>query len=86
MEICRYTNLLLALPISLLLISSTEKGSKLILVGRRQDRLTGFKKALEEEFSGLRVHTVCMSVSDTDAVMALPSALPAEFKDVDVSY
>ncbi len=32
----------------------------------------------------MEVHTVVMSVADTDAVAALPSKLPERFRDVDI--
>lgn len=61
-----------------------EQGSRLVLVGRREDRLASLKKNLIKEFPALKVHTVAMSVADTDAVAALPKKLPADFRDVEV--
>lgn len=61
-----------------------EQGSRLVLVGRREDRLAILKKKLIEEFPVLKVHTVAMSVADTDAVATLPQKLPAEFRDVEI--
>lgn len=61
-----------------------EHGSKLVLVGRRDDRLSSLKKDLVKAYPDLDVHTVALSVSDTEAVAALPSKLPDKFKNVEV--
>ncbi len=61
-----------------------ENGSKLILVGRREDRLAALKTEINSEYPAVKIHTVAMSVADTDAVAALPGLLPAEFKDVEI--
>lgn len=61
-----------------------EQGSKLILVGRREQRLNELKAALQTEYPGLKVHVVALSVTDLPKVEALPAELPAEFRDVDI--
>eukprot|EP01031_Cornospumella_fuschlensis_P032464 gene32464-39253_t len=61
-----------------------EQGSKLVLVGRRQDRLDTIKKEILALYPKTHIHTVALSVTDYDAVAALPTTLPAEFRDVDI--
>lgn len=61
-----------------------EQGSKLVLIGRRDDRLRELKKDLLTSYPALDVHTVALSVTDFDAVAALPSKLPDKFKNVEV--
>jgi NADP-dependent 3-hydroxy acid dehydrogenase YdfG len=58
--------------------------SKLILVGRRETRLVELKKEIQAEYPGCKIHLAVMDVGDTAACMALPSKLPAEFREVDV--
>lgn len=60
------------------------EGAKLILVGRRETRLTTLKQQLLTEYPELRVHVLAMSVTDIDAVAKLPQTLPDEFKPVAV--
>lgn len=61
-----------------------EEGSKVILVGRRQDRLSSLKEELESAYPQCKIHTVSMSVTDLDAVAKLPDHLPEDFNDVDI--
>lgn len=61
-----------------------DEGSKLILVGRRGERLELLKKELIEEYPNLKVHCEAMSVTDLPAVEALPESLPEEFKNVEI--
>lgn len=61
-----------------------DEGSKLILVGRREERLAALKAEIQSTYPGLPVHTVAMSVTDYQTVAALPEALPVEFKEVDI--
>jgi 3-hydroxy acid dehydrogenase/malonic semialdehyde reductase len=56
------------------------EGHKVVAVGRRAERL----QALQEEFTGLPLHTAVLDVRDKDAVAALIAALPAEFAEIDV--
>lgn len=58
--------------------------AKLVLLGRRDDRLKELKDELIKAYPLLKVHTVSLSVTDLDAVAALPSTLPKEFADVDI--
>lgn len=60
-----------------------EEGSKLILIGRRENILKELKKDIEDAYK-VDVHTVAMSVTDFDAISALPSKLPAKFAEVDI--
>jgi 3-hydroxy acid dehydrogenase / malonic semialdehyde reductase len=61
-----------------------EAGANLVLVGRREERLSAIKKMLAEDFPAVRVHTVAMSVADTAAVARLPAELPMDVREVDV--
>jgi 3-hydroxy acid dehydrogenase/malonic semialdehyde reductase len=61
-----------------------EEGSKLILVGRREDRLVELQKALQQSYKGIRVHLEALDVRDTDKVAKLPAKLPEEFQNVDI--
>ena len=60
------------------------EGSRLILVGRRENLLTELKDDLLKKYPNTLVHTVKMSVSDTEAVQQLPGRLPEKFRDVSV--
>lgn len=55
-------------------------GSKLVVTGRRQDRLD----RLQGELGEARVHTLCLDVRDRAAVDRAVAELPAEFSNVDV--
>lgn len=58
-----------------------QRGYRLILTGRRQDRL----QALQQQLQTLvPVHTCCFDVRDRKAVMQAVAALPADFTQVDV--
>ena len=59
-----------------------EAGCRLVLVARRADKLLELQADLVAEFPGLRVHVVPMSVTDVEAVAALPTSLPEAFRDV----
>ena len=61
-----------------------DEGSRLVLVGRREDRLKALQSELQKAHPQLKVHTVAMSVTDYDAVAQLPKGLPQEFQAVDV--
>lgn len=61
-----------------------ECGAKLILLGRRGDRLQALQKEIHALHPDVRIHTVPMSVTDFSAVTALPGQLPAEFTNVDI--
>lgn len=56
-------------------------GARLILAGRRQERL----QALANELGGSsRVHTIALDVRDRAAVAAAVAGLPPEFAEIDV--
>lgn len=61
-----------------------EEKSKLVLVGRRADKLESVRRDILKLHPELKVHCVPLDVSDIDKVMALPSSLPAEFANVSV--
>lgn len=61
-----------------------ENGAKLVLVGRRGDRLEELKKEINHVYPQVRILTVPLSVTDYDAVAALPKQLPMEFAEVDI--
>jgi 3-hydroxy acid dehydrogenase/malonic semialdehyde reductase len=54
-------------------------GARLVLCGRRTDRLAGVAAEL-----GAPTHTITLDVRDRKAVEAAVAALPAPFRDVDV--
>ena len=60
-----------------------ELGCRLVIAARRADRLEALAKRLEQAF-GAKVHCATLDVTDADAVLALPAALPAEFADVSI--
>jgi enoyl-[acyl-carrier-protein] reductase (NADH) len=61
-----------------------EQETRLVLVGRRKDKLEEVKKAALTVNPALKILTVPMSVSDTEEVAKLPEKLPAEFRDVSI--
>lgn len=61
-----------------------ENGAKLILVGRRADRLQAIRGEILSLYPRTCIHIVPLSVTDYDAVQALPSQLPKEFQEVDI--
>lgn len=58
-----------------------KQGWKLILTGRRQERLNELKQQLGGEE---QVHTCCFDITDRDAVEKVFSDLPVRFRDIDV--
>jgi 3-hydroxy acid dehydrogenase / malonic semialdehyde reductase len=61
-----------------------EEKARLVLIGRRRERLETLKEQLETEIPNSQVHIEAMSVADLEAVQTLQSRLPEQFKDVDV--
>jgi len=61
-----------------------ELKSKLVLVGRRADRLQSVKDGILKKHPGLKIHCHPLDVSDIANVMALPHELPSEFAEVSV--
>ena len=58
-------------------------GNKLILTGRRADRLQTIKKELEEKYA-VPVLTCCFDVQDREAVFSQLAAIPEEWQQIDV--
>ncbi len=56
------------------------KGDKVIVTGRRRDRLDEMIRDLDPA----RIHPICFDVRERDSVAAAISSLPAEFSAVDV--
>ncbi|CDF81101.1 oxidoreductase, short chain dehydrogenase/reduct ase family [Formosa agariphila KMM 3901] len=54
---------------------------KLVLCGRRKDRLDIVKKALEKDTD---VHTLCFDVRNKQATMDAINSLPEEFSNIDI--
>jgi NADP-dependent 3-hydroxy acid dehydrogenase YdfG len=61
-----------------------ERGSKLVLIGRRSERLEVLKTDLLKYYPLLEIHTIAMSVTDLDKVSKLPVLLPESFRSVDI--
>ena len=55
-----------------------------MLVGRRQDKLDALAADIREAYPYSKIHNVAISVTDYDAVAALPRTLPDEFQAVEV--
>lgn len=65
--------------------AAAAKGNiKLVLAARRESRLTELASALNLSFSGIRVHTTKLDVTDPHAITSFLSGLPQEFQDIDV--
>lgn len=60
-----------------------EAGAKLVLIARRRDRLEQLAADISAAYKG-GVHSVCLDVRDSAAVLRLPSELPSAFAEVDV--
>lgn len=60
-----------------------EAGARLVLLGRRAERLSALQESLTSKY-GTQSHTVQLDVQDLDAVAALPETLPASFAAVSV--
>jgi 3-hydroxy acid dehydrogenase / malonic semialdehyde reductase len=58
-------------------------GWKLIITGRRNERLQQIKAELNQQF-GTEVLTFCFDVQDKNAVFAAAEAIPADWQQVDV--
>ena len=54
-----------------------EAGANVVLVGRRAQRLTALKAALEEAYPDMRAQTLTLDVQDLEAISSLPAVLPA---------
>jgi 3-hydroxy acid dehydrogenase / malonic semialdehyde reductase len=58
-------------------------GWKLIITGRRNERLQQLKSELENKFA-IEVFTLCFDVQDKNAVFAAIEAIPAGWRQVDI--
>ncbi len=58
-----------------------QNGYKIIICGRRQDRLTALKKELSKH---TEIHTLLFDVSDKNAVAKCINSLPPDFSNIDV--
>jgi len=61
-----------------------EEGAKLILIGRREERLELLKNEILSIYPSLHIHMIAISVTDIEKIKLLPTILPNEFKDVDI--
>lgn len=57
--------------------------NKIIITGRRKDRLEKLKEKLETDF-GVQVHTLCFDVQKSDQVKSAIASLPEAFKNIDI--
>tara|TARA_X000000950_G_C13779564_1_gene604510 strand:- start:217 stop:1029 length:813 start_codon:yes stop_codon:yes gene_type:complete len=57
---------------------------KLILIGRRLEKLSTLKSNLIKEYPDIKIHYEAMSVTDLSLVEKLPDKLPKLFKDVNI--
>lgn len=60
-----------------------KNGYDLIITGRRQERLSEFKKNLESTYK-IKVHSICFDIRKLSEVEKAINDLPAEFKKIDV--
>ncbi|HXH20210.1 MAG TPA: SDR family NAD(P)-dependent oxidoreductase [Chitinophagales bacterium] len=58
-----------------------ENGIRLIVCGRRQERLDALKNKLKQK---VRIHSLCFDVRDKSAVFRAIGSLPKNFSDIDV--
>jgi len=57
--------------------------NKIIITGRRKDRLEKLKEKLEIDF-GVQVHTLCFDVQKSDQVKSAIASLPEGFRNIDI--
>jgi 3-hydroxy acid dehydrogenase / malonic semialdehyde reductase len=57
--------------------------NKVIITGRRLDRLNKLKEKLEIDF-GAQIHALCFDVQKSEQVKSAISSLPDAFKDIDI--
>jgi NADP-dependent 3-hydroxy acid dehydrogenase YdfG len=65
-------------------ITLAKHNVKLILVGRRIDKLEQLKAAIQKQYPGVEIHVEALSVTDMPTVASLPNRLPKEFASVDI--
>lgn len=61
-----------------------EKGCKLILLARREERLEALRAELEAAYPGVRAHLVALDVREWGKMEQLVKNLPEEFSSVDI--
>lgn len=59
-------------------------GYKVIITGRRAERLDAFKKLMEEHLEETHIHSLSFDVCDLDAVKNALNSLPEDWANVDV--
>lgn len=59
-------------------------GYKVIMVGRRRERLEAVKELLESHLEEAQVHCLTLDVRDLEAVKAAVEGLPEGWKDIDI--
>jgi NADP-dependent 3-hydroxy acid dehydrogenase YdfG len=59
-------------------------GYKVIITGRREDRLNEFKQLMEEHLEETHIHSLNFDVCDLDAVKNALESLPPEWANIDV--
>jgi len=57
--------------------------NKIIITGRREDRLEKLKEKLEIDF-GVQVHALCFDVQKSDQVKSAIASLPEDFRTIDI--
>lgn len=61
-----------------------QEGANLLLCARRVDRLEVLKSELLAQYPDIRIHVFSLDVRDNNAVVSALSALPDEWKQIDV--
>ena len=62
-----------------------EAGARLVLLGRREERLTSLAADLKAAFPSIpQPHCVKLDVQDLDSIAKLPAKLPSAYRSVDV--
>ena len=59
-------------------------GYKLIITGRREERLNELIKELHTDFSDIEVHSLCFDVRDNEACTKAFKSLPDNFRHIDI--
>ena len=59
-------------------------GYKVIITGRREERLNEFKQLMEEHLEETHIHTLNFDVCDLDAVKNALESLPPEWANIDI--
>lgn len=59
-------------------------GYKVIITGRRQERLNEFKQLMEEHLEETHIHSLNFDVCDLDAVKNALNSLPKEWSNIDI--